>query len=469
MLLLRSSVLVLCLFIPSVLRSAERSSDAVFHQAPRSVSKNAVTTDWPCLLGPTHNEVCAETHLLKQFPPAGPALVWEINKGEGYASPAIVGDRLVLFHRVENRERIDCLGAADGKSLWSFDYPTDYTDDYGYTNGPRSSPLIGGDAVFAIGAEGKLHCLELATGKLRWQHDLIDEYKLKKGFFGVGASPLVEGDRVIVNVGAKGGPCVVAFDVHSGKSVWNAGTQWGPSYATPVPATIHGKRRVLVFAGGKSSPPTGGLLCIDPSNGKVDFEFPWRGTRRESVNASSPVVIGNDVFISECYGSGGALLEITDDFQPKVLWTNPNFGTHFMSAVEKDGYLYGVDGHGPDDAFLVCVELKTGKEIWRTQPEWNESIDTPDGPRQIPTGTYRCWLMPADGHYLILGEYGHLLWADLTPQGFKQLQRAWLFAADETWTPPALSKGLLYICQNARDSIHHTEARILCYDLRASQ
>lgn len=460
---------ILLLFLSATRGLAQQPSSAASPSALKPLLPGTVTSDWPCLLGPTHNEVCTETHLLKQFPPTGPALVWEINKGEGYASPAIAGDRLILFHRVENRERIDCLGALDGKSRWSFGYPTDYTDDWGYTNGPRSSPAIGGDAVFAIGAEGKLHCLELATGKLRWQHDLTEEYKLKKEFFGIGTSPLVEGDLLIVNVGAKGGPCVVAFDVHSGKVMWNAGTQWGPSYATPVPMAVHGKRRVLVFAGGKSNPPTGGLLCIDPANGKVDFEFPWRGTRRESVNASSPVVIGNDVFISEWYGTGGVMLEITDDFQPKVLWKNPNFGTHFMSAVEKDSYLYGVDGHGPDDAFIVCVELKTGKELWRTQPEWKETVDTPDGPRQIPTGFYRCWIMPADGHYLILGEYGHLAWADLTPQGFKLLQRAWLFAADETWTPPAISKGLLYVCQNARDSIHNRGPRLLCYDLRASQ
>jgi outer membrane protein assembly factor BamB len=454
------------LVFSSIVRSAEV---AIVHAAPKPVARDAITSDWPCLLGPTHNEVSPETHLLKQFPPAGPTLVWEMSKGEGYASPVVAGDRLVLFHRVKDQEVLDCLNASTGARVWQYESPTEYADDYGYTNGPRSSPAIGGDAVFAIGAEGKLHCLELATGKLRWQHDLSAEYKLRKGFFGVGASPLVEGNLLIVNVGAKDGPCVVAFNVASGKVAWSAGKEWGPSYATPVPAVLHGKRRVLIFAGGKSSPPTGGLLCIDPANGHVDFSFPWRGTRRESVNASSPVVIKDQVFISECYGSGGVLLDVADDFSAKPAWTNPNFGTHFMSAVERDGYLYGVDGHGPEDAFLVGVDLKTGKELWRQQPEWNEAVHTPEGDRQIPTGTYRCWLMPADGHYLCLGEYGHLLWLALSPQGYKQISRAWLFAAGETWTPPVLSKGLLYVCQNARDMIHGTGPRVLCYDLREGQ
>ena len=451
--------------VPSI---AQPPDPATFHNAPKPLAPGAITSDWPCLLGPTHNEVSIETHLLQSFPPTGPTLVWEMNKGEGYASPAISGDRVVVFHRVGDEDVLDCVNAENGKSFWHFAYPTAYQDRYGYCNGPRSSPVIGGDSVFAIGAEGKLHCLDLKTGKLRWEHDVMAEYKLRQGFFGVGASPLVEGKLLIVNVGATHGPCVVAFDINTGKVVWNAGDQWGPSYATPVPASLHGKRRVLVFAGGESKPPTGGLLCIDPANGKVDFSYPWRGDRRESVNASSPVVVGNQVYLGECYGAGGLLLDIPDDFHPKPAWTNPNFGTHFMSAVEHDGYLYGVDGHGPEDAFLVCVDLKTGKELWRKQPEWEDSTDTPDGIRKVATGTYRCWLMPVDGHYLCLGEFGHLLWMDLSPQGYKELSRAWLFAASETWTPPALSRGLLYICQNSRDMMHNTGPRLLCYDLRGN-
>jgi len=443
-----------------------RASDAHFHSAPKPIATGAATSDWPCLLGPTHNEVSPEIHLLREFPKDGPTLVWEIEKGEGYAAPAILGERLVLFHRFQDEEVIECLNALTGARFWRFSYPTKYSDRYGYCNGPRSSPVIGTDAVFAIGAEGKLHCLELSSGKVRWQHDLLAEFKLKQNFFGVGSTPLVDGDRLIVNVGAPGGPFVTAFDVHTGKQLWGAGDAWGPSYASPVPAILHGQHRVLVFAGGESRPPTGGLLCIDPQTGKLDFSFPWRGNRRESVNAASPVVIGNQVFISECYGAGGALLDIDQSFHAHPAWTNANFGTHFMSAMRLGDYLYGVDGHGPEDAFLVCVELKSGKEVWRTQPEWHETISRNGEKHDITMGTYRCWLMPVDGRVLCLGEFGHLLWIDLRPRGYKELSRAWLFAASETWTPPVLSRGLLYVCQNARDTTHNTPPRLLCYDLR---
>lgn len=444
---------------------AQKNADVTFFTAPKPLAKGAVTEDWPCFLGPRHNGSSAETKLLHHFPPGGPPRVWEMRKGEGYAQPVISGDRLILFHRVADQEVVDCLKASTGERFWGYAYPTAYQDRYGYCNGPRSSPAIAGDWVYAYGAQGKLHCLNLRTGKVRWKRDLLREFHIPQNFFGVGASPLIEQDRVILNLGAPGGPCVAAFDCATGKLLWGAGDQWGPSYASPVPATVHGKRRVFVFAGGESRPPSGGLLCIDPANGHIDFKFPWRGNRRESVNASSPVVMGNQVFISECYGSGGAMLDVLADGSCKVAWTNPNFGTHFMTAIPREGYLYGIDGHGPDDAFFCCVDSKSGKEMWRTQPEWPQTVKTRTGARQTTLGTYRCNLLMIDGSCLCLGEYGHLLWIDLNPRGYKELDRAWLVPASETWTPPVVSRGLLYICQNTPGSAGEPP-RILCYDLR---
>jgi outer membrane protein assembly factor BamB len=183
------------------------------------------------------------------------------------------------------------------------------------------------------------------------------------------------------------------------------------------------------------------------------------------------------VFISESYGAGGAMLELAQEAGGRIgfkkLWDNVAFGTHFMSAVEKDGYLYGVDGHGPHDAFLVCVKADTGEEVWRTQPEWREAVRSRDGAqRQLTMGTYRCWLTPVDGgrRFLCLGEFGHLLWLELSPKGHKELARAWLFAAGETWTPPVFKNGLLYISQNTPAPADRggESPRLRCYDLRAA-
>ena len=450
----------------TVAPAPQRQAELTFHQPPKPLPAGAVTEDWPSFLGPRHNNTSAETHLLKDLPKQGPRIVWEVKKGEGYAAPAILGDRLILFHRIADEEIVDCLHPATGQRYWRHAHPTTYIDRYGYSGGPRCAPAIDADRVYTYGVEGRLHCLSLATGEVLWQRDLLKEFKIDQAFFGVGATPLVEGNFVIINIGAPNGPSVAAFDKTTGKLAWGAGKEWGGSYASPVPATLHGKRRLFVFAGGESRPPTGGLMTIDPADGRLESTFPWRGDRYESVNASSPLVVGNQVFVSECYGAGSALVDVLPDGSTKPAWTNEDFGTHFMTAIHKDGFLYGVHGHGPTDSPLVCLDLKTGKERWREEPLFLETVKRGNDQRQIKLLLARASLLHADGRFLCLGEYGHLLWLDLTPKGYRELSRAWLFFAGETWTPPVLSKGLLYVCQNQPDPSTKTPPRLICYDLR---
>jgi outer membrane protein assembly factor BamB len=427
---------------------------------PGPLATDAVTSDWPYFLGPTHNAVSPETHLSRVLPPP---LVWEFPKGSGYASPAVARDRLLFPHRSGDEEVIQCMDAETGESRWQFRYPTVFEDRYGYNNGPRSSPVIDGDRVYTMGAEGKMHALELGSGDLIWRRDLREDYDVPQDFFGTASTPLLEGDLIIVNVGAPDGPAVAGFDKATGEEVWRAGTQWGPSYASPVPAVIHGQRRVFVFAGGESNPPSGGLMSIDPATGNIDFRFPWRSRSFESVNASCPVVFENKVFISASYRTGSALLEVQSDFSHEVLWTTQEFGLHFNTAIHQDGYLYGYDGRNEGDSSIACVDAATGEIVWREYPEWTESVDG----RDILASTYRGSLMRVEGSFLALGELGHLLWLDLSPEGYEEVARAWLFAARESWTPPVLSRGLLYVVQNTRDVFEGTGPRLLCYDLRA--
>jgi outer membrane protein assembly factor BamB len=428
---------------------------------PKALSAGAVTHDWTSFLGPTHNAVSTETKLSRMLPPP---LVWEFPKGTSYSSPAVAAGRLAFIHRVGNEEVVECMDAETGAAKWQFKYGTVFEDRYGYNNGPRSSPVIDGTRVYTMGAEGKLHCLDIASGKVIWKHDLRVDYKVPQDFFGTAGTPLVEGQLLIVNVGAPGGPCVVAFDKSTGKEVWRAGKEWGPSYASPIPAVVHGKRRVFVFAGGESEPPTGGLMSIDPATGKVDFSFPWRSRSYESVNASCPVIFDNKVFVSASYRTGGALVEIRPDFTHRVVWTTQEFGLHWNTPIYRDGYLYGFDGRNEPDASLACIDVTTGKAVWRETPEWTDTL----AGRQQEVSTYRGSLLAVDGAYLCLGELGHLLWLELTPKGYKQLSRAWLFPARESWTLPVLSRGLLYVVQNTREVPRGNGPRLLCYDLRGS-
>ena len=453
---------------PVLLPSAAfaQSAGAVVHRSPRPLADDAATHDWPSFLGPTHNSVSSETRLSRQFPPP---LVWELPTGSGYASPAIVGDRLVYLHRIGDEEVVECLHPETGAIHWRLRYPTAYRDRYGYNNGPRASPVIDAATglVCTVGAEGQLNTIDLASGRVVWRRDLRVDYDVSQDFFGTSSTPLIDAGRLIVNVGAPGGPTVAAFDLATGDEVWRAGSEWGASYASPIPATVHGERRVFVFAGGESQPPSGGLLSIDPATGAIDFAFPWRSRTYESVNAACPVIFDNQAFITASYRAGGALITVNRDFTHDIAWTTQEFALHYNTPIHRDGYLYGFDGRNMGDASLACVDAATGEIVWREVPEWQETVVQGDRERQLLMGTARGSLLAADGQFLCLGELGHLLWMDLTPSGYREVSRAWLFAARESWNLPVLSRGLLYLTQNTRDLLTGDLPRLCCYDLRA--
>src|SRR6185436_17109746 len=141
------------------------------------------------------NATSPETHLLHQLPKAGPSIVWELEKGNGFGGPAIVGDRLVIFHRVDKQEVVECVSAETGQRAWRFEYAAPYRPRYGGSEGPRTSPVIDSGRVFTFGITGQLHCLDLAKGTVIWKHDLVREFEMGPGFFGDGSTPLVLGSR----------------------------------------------------------------------------------------------------------------------------------------------------------------------------------------------------------------------------------------------------------------------------------
>ncbi len=468
-----------------------------FHAAPKALPKDAVTSDWPSFLGPKDDAISPETRLLHRWPAEGPARVWEARKGAGYTSPAIAGDYLVLFHALDDKEVIECLHPETGRRWWLHEYPIRYRDRFGYANGPRGSPAIQNGRVVTVGVTSVMTCLDLKTGHVCWRRDLAREFKVSQEFFGHGGGALLLDGLAIVNVGgheemaaedddmedrarklATPGLCVGAFDLKTGKLLWGVKDTWGASYATPIATTLHGKPRVLVFAGGESNPATGGLLCLDPKDGTVYERFPWRADDYTSATASSPVVIPgkNRVFISTAYPKGrplgGVMLEFDDQGKAREIWSSHQLATHWMNPVYLDGFLYAIDGELQQSAKLVCVDADTGKEKWRDDIIWEETALARPGrggrPGSAPIlGIQRASLLRVDGRFLVLSELGSLLWMDLTPEGAKIEARAPLFFAPHTWCLPALSRGLLYIMQNDDEQAVGTSGpRILCYDLR---
>ncbi|MCB1237034.1 MAG: PQQ-like beta-propeller repeat protein, partial [Verrucomicrobiae bacterium] len=437
-----------------------------FHAPPKPLPDGAVTEDWPRFLGPHDNATSGETRLLAKFPEGGPAKVWEVRKGTGYTSPAVVGGRLLLFHRLDDRETLECLDPETGKRFWETGYPVEYSDRYGYSNGPRASAVVDGGRVYTFGVTGVLSCTDLKTGAPVWRRNLREEFETGSYFFGHGSCPLVFDGRVIVNLGGKGGLCVAAFDAAEGKLLWGTRHEWRASYASPVIGTLRGKPRLLVVAAGESDPPTGGLLCIDPATGELHDAFPWRADKYESVLASSPVVAGeNRVYFSDAYEIGGVMLELGEDLKWKVAWKAPEFGMHWMTPLVKDGCLYGFRGRNEPDAWMACHDVATGEEKWRDDPEW--SIPMPGNPdRQYRLRFFRGSLLQADGRTWALSELGTLAILNLSPRGVEIVDRTQLFLARSTWSLPVLHRGLLYISQHETDPATRETARLICYDLR---
>ena len=442
-----------------------------FHHAPRPLPEGAKTSDWPRFLGAQDQAHSVETKLLGEFSADGVDKVWEYPMGAGYASPVIVGERLVAFHRITNEEQVLCLHPETGKKLWSHEYPIEYKDRYGYAAGPRASAVIAGNQVFTFGVTSWLHAFDLATGKVLWKHDCATEYGVPQYFFGSGSSPLVVGDMVIVNLGGADELSVAGFDKTSGELKWKTKHAWSQSYASPIPMELNGKPRVLVFAGGEGKPSTGGLMSIDSKTGVLDDAFPWRAERYTSVNASSPLPCGkNRVFVTQAYvdsGSpcnGGVMVEMTPEWKWKEVWTAPELGCHWMTPVYLDGYIYAFSGEKEYACDLVCYDAATGKLVWKEMPNWEGSMK--DG-RKIPLGFKRGSLLRVDGKFLCLGEWGTLAWLDLSPKGMKILSKTQPFLSQQSWTLPPVCRGLLYLNQHEKDELSGAAPRLICVDLRA--
>lgn len=438
-----------------------------FHQTPKPLPAGAVTEDWPRFLGPRDDGSSGETKLLAAFPDAGLTTVWEISTGTGYTSPAIVGDRLVMFDRFDDEETVECFHRETGKRFWRYAYPVEYRDRYGYHDGPRASAVIDSGKVYTLGVRSVLTCLDLETGTRLWQRDLDADFDLAPCFFGHGSCPLVYGGKVIVNLGGAGGLCVAAFDQRTGRLAWGTEHPWLSGYASPVVFPLRGKPRLLVFAGGESRPPAGGLLCIDPDTGTLFDAFPWRADKYESVNASGPVRVGeNRVYISEAYANGGILLELDQNLKWREIWKAPAFGHHWATPILHRGHLYGYPGRNEPDATVACLDAATGRIAWsRDYGGFVERKTLPDG-RTVVSAMFRASILKADGRLYALGELGTLAILDPDPEQFRYLDKTELFYARSTWSLPAVSRGLLYVSQHEDDMISRKGPRLICCDFR---
>ena len=386
--------------------------------------------DWPQFLGPTRNLRYTGKGIADKWPVSGPTVVWKKRVGKGLAGAAVSGDKLIFFHRVGDEETVECLDPETGVQNWSQSYATTYRDNYGMDEGPRGTPAIAGGFVYTHGAQGVLQCLDLKTGKVVWRVDTKKLHGSRKGFFGRACSPLVEGNLVLLNVGGpKAG--IAGFDAKTGRTVWTA-TKDEAGYASPVAATIDGKRLAFFYTREQ-------LMVVEPKTGKMVLSRRWRSRNELSVNAATPIVSGSRIFLSTSYGVGATVIEFKGQ-KVKTLWSADGvMSSHYSTAVESDGFVYGFDGRQETGQRLRCIEMLTGKVRW--------TVD------DMAAGT----VMIADGKLIVLTQDGELIMAPATPNGFTQSGRSQILGF-HTRAYPALAGGLFF----ARDG-----RQLVCIDLRS--
>jgi len=437
-----------------------------------TLAPDSRSEDCPQFLGPNRDRISNESGLLDRWPTNGVPVVWDKNIGTGYGAPSVRGDRLVLHHRLGDEEIVECLDAATGKTQWRYGYPSKFIDPYGYNNGPRCTPLLTADRCYTFGAEGKLLCLDLPTGKLIWQRDTAKDWEVPPAFFGVGSSPILEGDLLIVMVGGQPNAGMVAFDAKTGRTVWESvgernwpgvpmtgwpgepAVKWKrwdkqASYSTPVAATVGGRRQLFCLM-------RQGLVWLNPTNGTVHGSFWFRSRVEESVNAMNPIVVEDMIFISGAYYRiGSVLLRLKPDNHGfKEIWRSTVLELHWNTPIYYEGYLYAFSGRNEPDARFRCVELKTGKLMWDRDESWpSHGGHTMPQPAVYGRGS----AILAEGKLIALGEGGLLGLFKVNPQKPEELSR-WQVPQLHypCWAAPVLSRRKLYL---------RSEDRLVCLDL----
>ncbi|MFQ5528451.1 MAG: PQQ-binding-like beta-propeller repeat protein [Thermoanaerobaculia bacterium] len=382
---------------------------AVSLAAPLAVPLPA--ENWPQWRGQGRNGQSPETGLALAWSEDGPPLAWQRPAGQGFSSVASVDGRLYTAWASGDQELVVALDADGGQELWSTSIGPLYENQRG--GGPRSTPTVDGDRLFVQGAAGRLAAVALANGELLWSRDLVAELGAEVPIWGFSASPLVVGELVIVPVGGEG-QAVAAFHRSDGRLLWSAHDD-AASYSSAVLAELAGREQIVVLTGQSVSG-----FSLD---GEVHWTHPWPVIN--NINVATPLAIdGRHVFVSTSYDVGAVLLEIKEGngrLQAIEVWRDRVMKSHFQGSVRRGDHLYGFD-----NAFLKCIEIATGEQLWAHR------------------GFGKGQLVLVGDRMIVLGERGALAVVQATPEGYRELAAARL-PTQRYWTPPTLADGRLYV------------------------
>jgi outer membrane protein assembly factor BamB len=384
---------------------------------------------WPGFRGSLRDGIVREASLALDWAASAPRLMWKQPVGGGESSFAIAWGRAYTMEQRGGDEAITCYDLGSGRELWTARYPGRFTPDAMGLSGPRATPTIAGDRVYALGATGVLSCVRADTGKLIWRRNALEDAEAQNITWGMAGSPLVYRGKVYVGPGGRN-TAVIAYDARTGEPVWKSGDHKA-GYASPMLARLANVQHLLVFDGD-------GLSAYHPETGKPLWHYPW--ITDFGVNASQPVVVDHQhVLLSSAYDRGAALLKVAqvgEGLGVEPVWTNKNLKLKAGGAVLHKGFIYG-----PDDAILVCIDPRTGERCWK-------------GGRY----GYSQVLLAAD-RLVIQCQNGDLAMVAATSEGHREVSR--VSALDgETWNYPAIGEGKLLL-RNDRE--------MMCYDLSRAE
>ena len=391
-----------------------------------SINSIVCAADWPNWRGPNHDGISTEEVPKADFS----RIAWRKQIGVGFSSVAVSEGRLFALgstgKKRGNEETLHCMESGSGKILWKDTYPAALVD-YLHEGGPCASPTVDGKRVYGLSKSGRLVCYDVANGKKHWNVDLMAKAGLARPpEWGFAASPVVLGSKIIVEA-----TFTCALDKATGKEIWRSKV-YKPAYGSPGSFEFKGRTYLATLK-------TDGLVILDATTGKTIAFQDWRTSFR--TNSTTPIVIGNKIFISTGYRRGCALFEFTGN-SLKQIYTNKNLSNHMNNSVVLGQYLYGFDGNthqaGPKE--LVCMRLADGKVQWRAEG-------------------YRCGsLMAVQDSLLVLGETGNLAMGKASPKGFKPDAQAQILRG-RCWTVPVLANGRIY-ARNAKGELVCVDARL---------
>jgi outer membrane protein assembly factor BamB len=384
------------------------------------MAANSPAADWPQWRGPNRTGVSPEK-VSAAWPAEGPKVLWRASVGTGFSSISVSQGRVYTMGNTNNQDTIWCFEAGTGARIWQHTYPAQLGPQW-YEGGPGATPTVEGSRVFTISKWGDVFCLDAATGTILWQRDLRRD-GVKPNRWGFAGSPLVWGDRVILNAGTAG----IALDRDTGRIVWSNGTN-AAGYASPTRFAAGGRDAVLIFAAKH-------LVALDPRSGRELWRQLWETDW--DTNNTDPLVRGEGIFLSS-FSRGCGLLSVVNG-QPEVTYTNRVLRNHLSPGILAGEYLYAFNGEAKQDTDFRCLHLPTGELKWaRKDPAFGSLI------------------LAAD-KLIVLSEKGELLLAEPSPAEFKPLARARVLSG-VCWTPPALAHGRLYV-RNAKGELRCLELK----------